>query len=773
MLPDELGKLIKEDVDIFLKQGWKGLVNHCRPRSDFAALDISHPARRILKQYKHTGVPVVTKDRPWTKDRISEALSRGAHKSCNDYEVFLREEFASMRNKQQWIVLPYNVVKNLPGLRLTPPGVVPQRDRRPRFICDYSFSEVNKNTVPIAPMEAMQFGHALDRILRHILLADPRFGPTYLHKIDIADGFYRIAVKVDDIPKLAVIFPSNKGCEPLVAFPLVLPMGWSNSPPAFCAPTDTIADLSNQHLSQPLSPRPHKLDTLAMPLDRLVDTTATAAGTTVNEHSTSIAVPLPTSPDPHLPQFQQHTKPKSYVDVFVDDFISLAQGSHNRLCHVRQTLLHAIDTVFRPLDDKDSPHRQEPVSVKKLRKGDCSWDTCKLVLGWIIDTTASTITLPPHRLDRLAEILADIPPTQKRISTKKWHKVLGELRSMSIALPGSRGLFSHMQNALRLKDKGRIKLSHGVHTALDDFRWIQRSLAERPTRLQELVPLPPTVTGPHDASGIGAGGCLFPSPSAISRHPFNSAPVVWRIQWPESVKRELVTTLNPTGSITNSDLETAGALLQKEAAVQCFDVRERTVLSKTDNLCTLFWSRKGSTTTSSVPAHLLRLMSIHQRFHRYIPRWDYLPGKLNVIADDSSRLFNLTNAEFLHHFNTVYPQTKCYQLWIPSPGIISTVISALLRQSCKKESLLLAPNMPMLSGKNGQPSPVNWASTPFSRPSKTKYQSSKYLLSESDQAHSPSISKIKASADEVLRITYGQLAKRPLHWGPLTPGIRT
>ena len=64
MLPDELGKLIQEDVDIFLKQGWKGLVNHCRPRSDFAALDITHPARRILKQYKHTGVPVVTKDRP-------------------------------------------------------------------------------------------------------------------------------------------------------------------------------------------------------------------------------------------------------------------------------------------------------------------------------------------------------------------------------------------------------------------------------------------------------------------------------------------------------------------------------------------------------------------------------------------------------------------------------------------------------------------------------------------------------------------------------------
>lgn len=79
-------------------------------------------------------------------------------------------------------------------------------------------------------------------------------------------------------------------------------------------------------------------------------------------------------------------------------------------------------------------------------------------MGWIINTTASTITLPSHRLDRLAEILADIHHAQLRISTKKWHKVLGELRSMRIALPGARGLFSHIKN-------GRIKLTNGVHTA--------------------------------------------------------------------------------------------------------------------------------------------------------------------------------------------------------------------------------------------------------------------------------------------------------------------
>ena len=80
-------------------------------------------------------------------------------------------------------------------------------------------------------------------------------------------------------------------------------------------------------------------------------------------------------------------------------------------------------------------------------------------------------------------------------------------RSMSIALPGSRGLFSLLQEAFRSEDnRRRIKLTDAVHAVLDDFRWLQRQLVSRPTRLYELVPLPPTLLGAHDAAGHGAGG---------------------------------------------------------------------------------------------------------------------------------------------------------------------------------------------------------------------------------------------------------------------------
>ena len=56
----------------------------------------------------------------------------------------------------------------------------------------------------------MQFGHTFDRKVMHILPLDPRFGPTYLNEVVIADGFYCIGYKVEAIPKLVVIFPTKK-----------------------------------------------------------------------------------------------------------------------------------------------------------------------------------------------------------------------------------------------------------------------------------------------------------------------------------------------------------------------------------------------------------------------------------------------------------------------------------------------------------------------------------------------------------------------------------
>jgi len=88
--------------------------------------------------------------------------------------------------------------------------------------------------------------------------------------------------------------------------------------------------------------------------------------------------------------------PLAYVDVFVDDFISLAQGNASKWRTLLWQLLHSIDQVFWSQDNEDSPHHKEPISIKKLLSGNAAWHTSKTILGWVVNTMDMTITLPPH-----------------------------------------------------------------------------------------------------------------------------------------------------------------------------------------------------------------------------------------------------------------------------------------------------------------------------------------------------------------------------------------
>ena len=61
---------------------------------------------------------------------------------------------------------------------------------------------------------------------------------------------------------------------------------------------------------------------------------------------------------------------------------------------------------------------------------------------------------------------------------------------MVAALPGARGLFSVLQDAIRTGDRYRIRLSRRVVDILANFLAIADTLRDRPTRFRELVPVP-------------------------------------------------------------------------------------------------------------------------------------------------------------------------------------------------------------------------------------------------------------------------------------------
>jgi hypothetical protein len=389
---------------------------------------------------------------------------------------------------------------------------------------------------------------------------------------------------------------------------------------------------------------------------------------------------------------QPLAKPLNTIDVFVDDFICVAQGNKRRLRTITRILWHVIDGVWPPPRPADTC-REEPISIKKLLKGEGSWCTVKEVLGWIIDTTAKTITLPPRRSVRLLAIFDDLRD-KRRIGVKLWHKVLGELRSMVLAIPGGRGLFSALQLGLKHADKHRIRVTSHLRNYLDDFETLAHSLAERPTRLAEIVPDEPTGIGACDAAKPGMGGVFFTA---------DHQPIVWRARFPDDVQKEVVTDKNLRGRITNSDLEQAGVLGHQDVICQHFDVRECTLATGCDNTPSVSRNRKGSITTDDAAAYLCRLSSFHQRHYRYFSEISYLAGPANVMADDASRLWELSDSQFLLHFDQTYPQEQPWRLCHLRPETLSALICSLHTKKVDLASFLgewQPATLPGLSGRN-------------------------------------------------------------------------
>jgi hypothetical protein len=167
-----------------------------------------------------------------------------------------------------------------------------------------------------------------------------------------------------------------------------------------------------------------------------------------------------------------------------------------------------------------------------------------------------------------------------------------------------------------------------------------------------------------------------------------------------------------------------------------------------------------------VPAHLLRLFGIHQRLHRYVPRHDYLSGPSNPIADAASRDFNLSWPHLLKSLTPYLPKRASCQVWTPSNEVVSSVITALQNKRSTPESLWAEPRQPVQPRRSGKTTVLTWASTPFSKPSKTKYQSYKSLHSEF-AVENLCPTAIPSSLDR-LKITYGTLHRRSKVWGPRT-----
>ena len=676
---DRLGALVNAlCTDFATSASWEAFVNRFRGPSYLSPeLDnIDHPAAALLRTWRDEGVPAKCHTEAWTREQKDECIKRGCHYSANEHSSFIREEMAEFIENKFWMVLPYELVSDIPQLMLSPAAIKEERERKPRFLCDHSWQwgwgSVNDSTIPHAPHEAMQFGWALERLLCKIRHADPKFGPVRISKADIKDGFYRLFLNPSDCLRLSIVLPQYEGEPQLVGIPLACTMGWVQSPPTFCTMSETVCDISNAMINQsPASAPPHRMEKAASVEDDL-----SYSRTPVQcrpDHNDYEEMPKEDRQqllhDMAPPSNTPLKMPLATTDVFVDDFLQLGQGGAQKMKATRRHLYHAIDKVLATPEVSDD-QRLEALSLKKLKKGDGAWSTRKELLGWVVDTLKQTLELPAHRKHELRTIFNELNG-KRRVSQKQWQRLVGKLRFVSTAISGSTGLFSALQTALNKASSSRVRITKTLADHLAVFNKLVKDLQTRPTHLAEIVPQAPSYVGTTDAAKQGMGGVFFaPDQQAY----------IWRYPFSPEIQRRLVSADNPNGSITNSDLEQAGMVSHLDIIATTLPTTYCTITTGGDNTPAVSRMNKGATSLTGAAPRLCLLNSSLQREHRYCHIARYLAGDNNVMADDASRLQHLTDSSLLDHFNAQCPQPRPWKLVHLRPAMASTIGTALLSE---------------------------------------------------------------------------------------------
>ena len=388
---------------------------------------LNHSTAPMLDKWGRQGCPADC-GTPWSKEHIIAAMQRGPHKSSNSSEAttFLRAEVADKVKSGYAKVVKWGDIKNdIPThLKISPVALVPHKSRKFRTILDLSFNlrykgsiipSVNSSTTKQAPAEAMvQLGQCLQRIIHTMATNYDPHHPFAFAKIDIKDGFWRMMVSEQDAWNFCYVLPSLDPDQPLDQIEIVVPsslqMGWCESPPYFCAATETARDVIDNLLSSDIELPHHRfLPKMLEQGDRLHRLEAAAFTTNL-------------------------------LEVFVDDFCAMTNNlSKENLTKFSKAIIHGIHSVFPPPEVTSHPG-EDPISQKKLNEGEGTWDTTKELLGWIIDGANYTVHLDHSRCKAIANLITQVAH-QKKCQLQKFQKVAGKLQHASFDIPGGKASF--------------------------------------------------------------------------------------------------------------------------------------------------------------------------------------------------------------------------------------------------------------------------------------------------------------------------------------------
>jgi hypothetical protein len=680
--------------------------NHMCP----SGLALRHPAASTLLQYATRGCPVLT-GKPWTREAMQAAIDRGPHISALAPEAIDQlnlEVQEKVRCGQARLVKWEDIRDNPPEqLKISPISMVPHKSRKFRTILDLSFPirlqsgeqvpSVNASTIKSAPLGATtQLGHSLGRII-HAFASLSEDEKVFMAKWDIKDGFWRLDCEAGEEWNFSYVLPNHDGKSTTLVVPNSLQMGWIESPPYFCAASETGRDVAEQYIETPVGfMTPHKF------LSHTQNSSAYAS--------------VPEATAPGSEDFRY------LVEVYVDDYIGLVTAtSRAQLDHVANSVMCAIHEVFPPHECATD----DPISFKKLLQKDGAWDTIKEILGFCFDGSNKTIWVAEGKRDALiATMRGWLRSTAKNatfgIPFAEFRSILYKVRHAFLSIPAGKGLMSPFHSILGKEPKVVfLRRNDKLRTAVKECCTFLQSSVSHPTKCRSLIGGWPHVIGVSDASKHGVGGMIVGEGMAV-------IPTVFRFEWPEHIKNDLCSTENPSGSITNSDLELA-ALLMLFLAIEAVvgDVSEKHVALYSDNSPSVHWVQRLAARSSPAAMQLIRALSLRLHVKRASPLTTlHIAGQSNSMTDVPSRSFGSeakwhcpTDAKFLTLYNSLFPlpTQESWTLFRLSSAASTKVTSILRTKGFTLDEWRRLRKPGSLIGRIGKPSSSLWAWTLFYR----------------------------------------------------------
>jgi len=132
------------------------------------------------------------------------------------------------------------------------------------------------------------------------------------------------------------------------------------------------------------------------------------------------------------------------------------------------------------------------------------------------------------------------------------------------------------------------------------------------------------------------------------------------------IQNQLLSSKNPHGTLTNSDLELTALLVGTTLAAASQPILHPHIFVASDNFPAVSYANKGSTTSKAAHAFLLHQLAWLRHANPFTLYVVFMPGSTNSVADCCSCSFHMTDMDFLDYIKKHLPYATLLETCPPT-----------------------------------------------------------------------------------------------------------